>query len=729
MNNLNDKNRPSQETILNLFNSFNKGNFKNTEELGLSIISKFPNFEFAWKLLGVLYLQNNFISKALKFNIKLIDLSPNDPEANFNLALSLQKNKQLKESVLRYRKAISLKPDYYDANNNLGIVLKELGNIEESNEFYRNAISINPNKVEAYNNLGNSFRENNEYKEAIIYLKKAILINPNYAPAFNNLGLALKETGDYEEADKVLRKAILLNPNYFEAKLNWCDLMNGIIFFEPKPEINKLICNLLDSKNIVRARKLAKTSISLIKIDPIFLDISKRILKYKININNIVDGICKLSLLLKFMVQSTIPDIQIENLLKTIRYEILKNLLEIKKNESLKKFITSLSHHCFLNEYLYGETPDERNTLDRLEISIEKNLANNIFLDIIELACLASYRPLKNYKWINKISSNPEFNEILQIQIFDHKKEQDLSKNIPTLNKIEDLISSKVMDQYEANPYPRWFSLSKFLNSKSIKDITNNLNLKIIDKKIHTVDKPKILVAGCGTGQHSIETTSRFKDCEVLAIDLSLSSLSYAKRMSEKFSIQNITYMQADILDLNMLNTKFDIIECVGVLHHMLDPIAGWKILVDNLNPGGLIKIGLYSKYARKHISNIRNEILRSKQGYSNHELIKYRNNLIKSNPEYNSKIFLSSDFYSLSEFRDLLFHVQEHTFTLEKISKHLETMNLNFCGFENDRPLRLYKKEYIEYENLYDLDLWSDFEIKNPDTFIGMYQFWCQKK
>ena len=728
MNNLIDQNRPSQEIILNLFNTFNKGNFKNTEELGLSIISQFPNFEFAWKLLGVLYLQNNFISKALEFNKKLIDLSPNDPEANFNLALSLQKNKQLKESVLRYRNAISLKPDYYDANNNLGTALKELGNIEESNKFYRNAISIDPNKVEAYNNLGNSLRENNEYKDAIINLKKAILINSKYAPAFNNLGLALKETGDYQEAEKVLRKAILLNPNSFEAKLNWCDLMNGIIFFKPMPEINILICNLLDSRNIVRARKLAKTSISLIKNDPIFLDISKRILKNPISINNIVDDICKLSLLVKFMVQSTITDIQIENLLKTIRHEILKNILEIKKNNNLKKFITSLSQHCFLNEYLYGETPDERNILNRLEISIEKNLANNINLDIIELACLASYRPLKNYKWIDKISNNPEYDEILQIQIFDLKKEQELSKNIPTLNKIKDPISSKVMDQYEANPYPRWFSLSKFLNSKSIKEMTNDLNLKIVDKQIHTVDKPKILIAGCGTGQHSIETASRFKDCEVLAIDLSLPSLSYAKRMSEKFSIDNIKYMQADILDLNMLNSKFDIIESVGVLHHMLDPIVGWKILVDNLNSGGLIKIGLYSKYARKHISNIRNEILGPKQGYNNYELIEYRNNLIKSNLEYNSKIFLSSDFYSLSEFRDLLFHVQEHTFTLEEIIKHLETMNLNFCGFENDRPLRLYKKEHIEYDNLYNLNLWRDFEIKNPDIFTGMYQFWCQK-
>ena len=39
--------------------------------------------------------------------------------------------------------------------------------------------------------------------------------------------------------------------------------------------------------------------------------------------------------------------------------------------------------------------------------------------------------------------------------------------------------------------------------------------------------------------------------------------------------------MQADILDLHKLNKQFDIIESVGVLHHMNDPLLGWKILTD----------------------------------------------------------------------------------------------------------------------------------------------------
>tara|TARA_B100000787_G_scaffold93930_1_gene69343 strand:+ start:154 stop:381 length:228 start_codon:yes stop_codon:yes gene_type:complete len=65
---------------------------------------------------------------------------------------------------------------------------------------------------------------------------------------------------------------------------------------------------------------------------------------------------------------------------------------------------------------------------------------------------------------------------------------------------------------------------------------------------------------------------------------------------------KNIEYMQADILDLGNLDKKFDIVESSGVLHHMDDPMAGWKVLTDCLKPAGLMNLGLYSELARPHI-------------------------------------------------------------------------------------------------------------------------------
>ena len=96
-------------------------------------------------------------------------------------------------------------------------------------------------------------------------------------------------------------------------------------------------------------------------------------------------------------------------------------------------------------------------------------------------------------------------------------------------------------------------------------------------------------MAGCGTGQHPISTAARFRNSQVIAVDLSLSSLAYAQRKTEELGIKNIEYIRSDILNLKKLDKQFDIIESVGVLHHMNDPMAGWKALVDCLKDGGVI--------------------------------------------------------------------------------------------------------------------------------------------
>ena len=119
----------------------------------------------------------------------------------------------------------------------------------------------------------------------------------------------------------------------------------------------------------------------------------------------------------------------------------------------------------------------------------------------------------------------------------------------------------------------------------------------------------EILIAGCGTGQHAITTASKYKNAEIFALDLSFNSLAYAKRKAEELNCKNINFIQGDLLDLRKLNKKFDIIESVGVLHHMADPLVGWECLTDCLKKDSLMLIGLYSEKARENIANIREKI------------------------------------------------------------------------------------------------------------------------
>ncbi|HEY9872167.1 MAG TPA: hypothetical protein V6D12_01965 [Candidatus Obscuribacterales bacterium] len=77
-----------------------------------------------------------------------------------------------------------------------------------------------------------------------------------------------------------------------------------------------------------------------------------------------------------------------------------------------------------------------------------------------------------------------------------------------------------------------------------------------------------------------------------------------------------------------------------------------------------------------------------------------------------------------------LLFHVQEHCFTLPQIATILQQLGLQFVGFEfaNTQVKDSYKEVFPEPTEMTNLLLWDKFEDLYPDTFLGMYQFWCQK-
>ena len=86
-------------------------------------------------------------------------------------------------------------------------------------------------------------------------------------------------------------------------------------------------------------------------------------------------------------------------------------------------------------------------------------------------------------------------------------------------------------------------------------------------------------------------------------------------------------------------------------------------------------------------------------------------------------------DFFSVSECRDLLFHVQEHRLTLEQIERFLAEFKLRFIGFDLDpRVLRQYRTPFADDQCGTHLLNWSHFEADNPNTFAGMYRFWIQQ-
>ncbi len=241
-----------------------------------------------------------------------------------------------------------------------------------------------------------------------------------------------------------------------------------------------------------------------------------------------------------------------------------------------------------------------------------------------------------------------------------------------------------------------------------------------------------ILIAGCGTGQHPVETAQKFSGSRVLAVDLSLASLAYAQRKTRAAGLTNLDYAQADILKLGSIGRTFDVIEASGVLHHMADPMAGWRVLLSLLRPGGLMHVGFYSELARADIVAARSFIAERGYGRSAQDIRRCRQELLMtmndSRPYKNILGF--SDFFSTSGCRDLLFHVQENRLTLPAIKAFLSENNLEFLGFElTPQKAEAFRRSFSADGAFTDLDLWHIFETENPATFSGMYQFWIQKR
>ncbi len=163
-------------------------------------------------------------------------------------------------------------------------------------------------------------------------------------------------------------------------------------------------------------------------------------------------------------------------------------------------------------------------------------------------------------------------------------KERELQKSIAKLTPVEDRVSLLVQEQYEENPYPRWVETTGAWGHPTPIDeyLRGQFPLAPLSA-LGKGGKIDILIAGAGTGRQAVEIARQFPEARVLAVDLSVAALAYGKRKSDELRVKNIEYGQADIVEIGRLGRRFDVIYASGVLHHLADPFAGWRGLLEIL--------------------------------------------------------------------------------------------------------------------------------------------------
>ena len=392
--------------------------------------------------------------------------------------------------------------------------------------------------------------------------------------------------------------------------------------------------------------------------------------------------------------------------------------------------LSAIAMQSWWTEHAWSIDASEAERLDLLRQSISATLADGAVPDPTEVATFAMYAPLSNLPELRAVLPLPGLEALTEAQVTHPEQEHELAASLDVIAMSSDDISLAVRAQYEERPYPRLVGLQR-KPPVALASLVRQL-LPHVDQVPQPAHRLQVLVAGCGTGQQAIAAASRYADSDVLAVDLSRASIAVAKRRATELGIDNLRFAQADILALGVLDQRFQVVECGGVLHHLADPLQGWKVITELTEPGGLQKIGLYSELGRQDVVAARALVAEWGLPPTEPGLREARSRLLDLPADHPARgVVWSPDFPSLSGVRDLIFHEMEHRFTIPKLQASFTALGLEFLGFQHPMPqvAQWYAAAFPSDLHQLNLDNWLALEEQHPKAFAGMYQFWVRRR
>ena len=249
----------------------------------------------------------------------------------------------------------------------------------------------------------------------------------------------------------------------------------------------------------------------------------------------------------------------------------------------------------------------------------------------------------------------------------------------------------------------------------------------------------RILDAGCGSGVGTEYLVHLNPQAQVVGIDLSAGTLEVAKKRCQSSGADRVEFHHLSIYDVDKIPGEFELINCVGVLHHLPDPIRGIEALAKKLAPGGLMHIFVYGELGRWEIQLMQKAIalLQGNKRGDYRDGVQVGRQILASLPENNRIVKREKERWAMENqrdecFADMYVHPQETDYNIDTLFALIEASGLDFVGFSNPSFWQLETllekaPELIERaKELSKRELYRLIELLNPE--VTHYEFFLSR-
>jgi SAM-dependent methyltransferase len=258
-------------------------------------------------------------------------------------------------------------------------------------------------------------------------------------------------------------------------------------------------------------------------------------------------------------------------------------------------------------------------------------------------------------------------------------------------------MSETVRRHYELYPYPHYPLVASVRRCDTYASNLSALWSRF-NGELPARDAARILIAGCGSFSPYPFALSN-PATSITALDLSNKSLRRARLHCLLHGVRGVEFRAGDLCDPGCFQGDFGLIDAYGVLHHLEEPLAGLRSLAARLVPGGILRVMVYSSYARREEESIRRAL----------RLLKVRDPAVvrslinRSAPESRLRRFsdASDEVSQRSGLADALLHPLVRTYRIDPFMELVRQSSLQPLLFAHNKALPDVSQEIMRIRRL----------------------------